>query len=123
MPVYEYKCTKCEARRDITKPVAELDRQEWCVECTQRMKRQVSIPRVHSDSYHKPIHSDALAIHPSQREEHMKKYPDVKLDNENRPILDSYKKHDEYLEKRGVYKPPGRKRRKGTKIAPTKGTK
>lgn len=93
------------------------------MECTQLMKRQVSIPRVHSDSYRKPIHSDALAIHPSQREEHMRKYPDVKLDNENRPVLDSYKKHDEYLEKRGVYKPPGRKRRKGTKITSTKGTK
>jgi hypothetical protein len=86
------------------------------------MQRQVSVPRVHSDSYRKPIHSDALAIHPSQRREHEQKYPDVKLDSENRPILDSYKKHDDYLEKRGVYKPPGRNRRKLKQITTSKGT-
>ena len=119
MPTYEYSCPRCEEQRDIVKSVAELNRTEYCIECAAIMKRMVSVPLVHNDSYGKPIHSDALAIHPSQRVEHAQRYPDVRLDNENRPILDKFDKHEKYLEARGIYKPPGKQRRKLKQISTT----
>ncbi|KKN79142.1 hypothetical protein LCGC14_0343300 [marine sediment metagenome] len=60
--------------------------------------------RVHADSYHKDIHSDALAIHSSQREEHERLYPDIKIDEKNRPVFDNFKKHDKYLDDTGHVK-------------------
>lgn len=60
--------------------------------------------RVHGDSYHKAIHSDALAIHPDQRKEHERLYPDIKIDSKNRPVFDNFQKHDAYLEATGHVK-------------------
>lgn len=116
MPTYEYVCTGCKMQCDVTKPMSEFDRTEQCTECGSVMRRKITVPRVHADSYRRPIHSDALAIHPSQREEHMRLYPDVKLDEECRPILDSYTKHEKYLEARGIYKPPKRNKRRERRI-------
>lgn len=60
--------------------------------------------RVHGASYHKAIHSDALAIHPDQRKEHERQHPDIKIDEKCRPIFDNFKAHDKYLEDTGYVK-------------------
>lgn len=101
------------------KPVAELNRTEYCTECAAIMKLLVSVPCISKGGYGKPIHSDALAIHPSQREEHQRRYPDIKLDKQNRPILDKFTPHEKYLEARGIYKPPGKQRRKLRQVCTT----
>jgi hypothetical protein len=55
-------------------------------------------------NYTKPIHSDALAIHPDQRAEHEKLFPDIRIDSECRPIFDNFTKHEAYLKKTGFRK-------------------
>lgn len=49
MPLYDYKCPVCAARREIVKPLAELDRFESCLRCQSAMLRQVSAARVIAD--------------------------------------------------------------------------
>lgn len=82
------------------------------------MKRAYAFERPHigDKEYSRPIHSDSLAIMPSQRAEHEKNYPDIKLDNECRPIFDSYKSHQKYLDAIGARKSRQRKKRRGKKL-------
>lgn len=119
MPSYVYYCPDCNNQELVVKPMADAARAENCPVCGVEMTKDVAanMPRVHADSYRRPIHSDALAIHPSQVEEHQRLYPDVPLDSECRPILSNYKQHEKYMEGRGVYKRPGRNRRKATKVS------
>lgn len=39
MPVYQYKCDKCEAKTYIEKPMTEADKSETCESCHATMKR------------------------------------------------------------------------------------
>jgi hypothetical protein len=82
-----------------------------CQFCFKEMQRDraADMPRVHGDSYSTPLHSDALAIHPSQRAEHQRLYPNVPLDKENRPVLSSYSQAEKYYDKRGIVKPSRRR--------------
>lgn len=111
MPTYEYVCPKCSWRDEIIKSMAASNTVETCRQCGAEMNRDYGAEGVHStaDSYCRELHSDALAIHPSQREEHQRLYPDVPLDSECRPVLQNYRQHNEYIEKRGVAKPSSRK--------------
>jgi hypothetical protein len=78
---------------------------------------RANLPHAAPDSYARPIHSDALGIRSDQVEEHKRLYPDVQLDSQNRPILDSYRKHEAYMEKRGIVKQPALHQKRGTRIA------
>ena len=49
MPLYSYKCPTCARRRDIFKPIAQLDRREECANCGFPMNRQLSAPMVKGD--------------------------------------------------------------------------
>jgi len=117
MPTYGYMCD-CGVYEDIVKPMSEHDRSEVCPECGAQMRRDYSAaPRVHADSYSKEIHSDALAVHPDQRAEHQRLYPNVPLDKACRPVLSSFSQAEKYYEQRGIYKPPQRNRRRKTKVS------
>ena len=118
MPTYAYVCDACGEREDIVKPMAESTSDETCRACGRPMRKDLttSTPRVHKDSYSKPLHSDALAIHPEQRAEHQRLYPDVRLDRANRPILDSFAKAERYYNSRGIHKPMKRNRRRMARI-------
>jgi len=118
MPIYAYVCDACGERDDIVKPMAESSRDETCKACGEPMRKDLmaNAPRCRKDSYSKELHSDALAIHPEQRAEHQRLYPDVELDRCNRPVFKNYAQHDAYLEKRGIHKPMQRKRRRMTKV-------
>ena len=65
-------------------------------------------------NYERPIHSDALAVHPDQRAEHEKKFPYIELDKQNRPIFDNFVRHEKYLKEIGCVKEPQKLRK--TKI-------
>ena len=110
VPTYSYKC-ECGNTIEVVKPMSSSNTVETCQFCFKEMQRDFAadMPRVHSDSYSKPVHSDALAIHPSQRAEHQQRYPYMSLDKHNRPILDSFSKAERYYEDRGLVKPSRRK--------------
>lgn len=93
---------------------------ELCLcECGHEMQRNFKVDLFNSGNkeYNKPIVSDSLAIMPSQREEHLRRFPDIKLDNENRPVFDSFQPHENYLKKTGFKKARQRIKRRGKKIA------
>ena len=85
-----------------------------CPKCGAYMPRdyQAEMVAVGNKEYAKPLHSDSLGIMPHQRAEHQQLFPDVKLDNEDRPVFENYKQHDTYLKKTGFRKIRQRIRRK-----------
>lgn len=108
MPFYSYECPECHWVDEVMKSVTKHAEIERCRQCGAVMDRDYSAEgnRTNTghcgDSYHREIHSDALAITPEQRAEHQQKYPDVKLDALNRPVFQNYRQHDAYLKARGV---------------------
>jgi len=69
------------------------------------------------NTYKRPIHSDSLAINPEQRKEHEQKFPDIKLDNQCRPIFDNFASHQRYLDKCNLVKERKKVKPKGVRIA------
>lgn len=118
MPLYLYKCSKCEGTGEryhsITKRPANTIP---CPNCGEPMGRDIraEMPNVSGHTYTTPLHSDSLAISPSQREEHQRLFPNVELDNQNRPVLTDVKQHDDYIQKRGFEKLPQKTKRRATK--------
>ncbi len=113
MPEYSYICNLCYDKRTIVAGIHEDHNDQVCG-CGALMGRDYMAdkPRVHADSYHKAIHSDALAIDPSKRKEHERLHPDIKLDSKCRPVFDNFKAHEAYLEHTGHVKLPGKNKRK-----------
>lgn len=46
MPIYSYKCLKCEREFDVNKPMAEYDDPQEC-ECGGDTKKLVTFPNIH----------------------------------------------------------------------------
>jgi putative FmdB family regulatory protein len=115
---YCFVCPDCGEEIEIVRPMSEAELPLQCRTCKQEMRRDYSAESVNAGDkeYFHPIHSDSLAIMPSQVEEHRKKFPDVPLDGQCRPVFTSYKQHDKYLEKTGFAKQRQRIRKKGRKI-------
>lgn len=119
MPAYSFCCKDCGTRKtefvhkyvDLVVPM--------CLECNKKMNRDWGEDRVHAhkDSYSRPIHSDSLAISESQRKEHERLFPYIKLDHKCRPIFDNYRDHQRYLDETGFVKNPGKSKRKSVKIS------
>lgn len=86
-----------------------------CPVCGSDMRWDLNIA-IHGN-YSKPIHSDALAINPDQVEEHKKKFPNIELDSQCRPIFDNYVRHRNYLKATGFTKLRQKQRPKGKRIA------
>jgi len=92
-----------------------------CLECGCEMQRDYHSERanVGDREYHRPIVSDTLAINPEQIPEHRRKFPDVKVLPDGRPVFDSFRKHEDYLKKSGVVKHPQRIRRRAKRVKTT----
>ena len=60
MPTYSYHCPKCSESRDIVKPLALLNRYEFCLACDEVLERRICAPAVVSDysGYSCPITGD-----------------------------------------------------------------
>lgn len=117
MPLYSFICPKCDVKEEHVRHMENADKVCIC-KCGAHMNRDflADIPHAAND-YRKPIHSDSLAISPSQRTEHEQHFPDIKLDNECRPIFDNFQAHDSYLKKTGFRKKRQRTKPKGVRIA------
>lgn len=73
-----------------------------CPECGGDMRWDLNIG-IHGNYKH-PVHSDALAISPTQRAEHEQLFPNIRLDGQCRPIFDNFTDHEAYLKKTGFGK-------------------
>lgn len=89
-----------------------------CSVCGEDMRWDLNIA-IHGNYQH-PIHSDALAISPTQVAEHKKLFPNIKLDKACRPIFEKFTDHEAYMKKCGIVKHPQKIRRKGKRIATVK---
>lgn len=86
-----------------------------CPNCQSEMRWDLNIS-VHGN-YLRPIHSDSLAISPSQRAEHERRFPYIRLDSECRPIFDNFSNHERYLKETGFHKGTQKLKPKGIRIS------
>jgi len=85
----------------------------FCNHCgSDKTFRLLSAVHVGNKEYGSPIVSQSLAMNPNQIGEHNRMFPDVKVTEEGCPIFTSYKQHDDYLQKTGFSKQPGKKNRR-----------
>lgn len=104
MPIYTFICSKCYESEERILPMQKSDEPQFC-KCGYQMRRdfQTDIPHASGD-YKRAVHSDSLAISPDQREEHLKAFPNIKLDSQNRPVFDNFQNHQAYLNKCNIVK-------------------
>lgn len=118
MPIYSFACS-CGMKTKCTRVMKDADKICAC-ECGLEMIRdyRADIPFVSGGDYgSRAIHSDSLAIAPSQRAEHLKKFPDIKLDSQNRPVFDKFSSHEKYLKQCNLVKERKKIKPKGVRIA------
>lgn len=120
MPVYSVVCPKCKTEDERVRAMKDAGKPCICKECGARMNRDfiADIPFASGGDYgSRTIHSDSLAIAPSQRAEHEKAFPDIKLDNQCRPVFDNFSAHQKYLDKCNIVKERKKIKPKGRRIA------
>ena len=115
MPQYDFAC-ECGHKQSVIWPMSRSNELLKCVQCGGQMYREYNF-HTPKDSYSKPIASDSLAINPEQIPEHRKKFPDVNVLPDGRPVFDNYKQHDDYLKKTGFIKKRQKIKIKGERIA------
>ena len=105
MPFYSFKCSKCEVKEERLRAMKDAGKDCKCRRCGAKMNRdlQTDIPFMSGD-YKRAVHSDSLAISPDQRAEHLQKFPNIKLDNQNRPVFDNFSAHEDYMKKCNIVK-------------------
>jgi len=105
MPTYSFVCPECGTREEYTRHMENADKVCIC-KCGAHMNRdfQVDMPFASGDYHNGAIHSDSLAISPDQRTEHLKTFPNIKLDSQNRPVFDNFQAHEAYMDKCNIVK-------------------
>ena len=119
MPFYSFKCSKCEVKEERLRAMKDAGKDCKCRRCGAKMNRdfQTDIPFASGDYHNGAIHSDSLAISPDQRAEHLQKFPNIKLDSQNRPVFDNFQNHQAYLDKCNIVKDRKKIKPKGVRIA------
>jgi hypothetical protein len=128
MPIYCYRCPKCDAARDVVKPMRQAGDEEYCTRCAQEGDGTVVLNRDYGNERKgvtgtrkgKTFWSQSLAISPSQANEHERMFPNVRVRADGCLGFDSVKERSDYCDRTGFYKRPGKKRRRTTKIPVTK---
>lgn len=118
MPTYSFACS-CGMKTECTRAMKDADKICAC-ECGLEMIRDFTadLPFASGGDYgSRAIHSDSLAINPSQRAEHEKLFPDIKLDSQCRPVFDKFGSHEAYLKKCNLVKDRKKIKPKGVRIA------
>jgi len=117
MPLYSFVCPKCGAKDERVRAMQNAGKICKC-RCGTDMNRDFAadIPHAAND-YKREIHSDSLAISPSQRAEHLKIFPNIKLDNQNRPVFDKFSEHQKYLNQCNIVKERKKIKPRGKRIA------
>jgi len=119
MPLYYYQCKICNSTDSDIRVIADRNDSMVCCECGGVMERAVGLENpniVRTEDYADPLHSDSLAINPSQVAEHRKLFPDIEIDSQGRPVFKKYRQHDKYLEACGIDKKEQRIKPKGKRI-------
>lgn len=111
MKLHAYKCWDC-GYHFLDEAIDAPD----CSKC-KSSKTGVDINIAIHGNYQRPIHSDALAISPTQRAEHERLFPNIRLDKMCRPIFEKFTDHEAYLEKCGIVKHAQKIKPKGKQIA------
>lgn len=107
MPIYCHVCEQCDHVFDKFRSMVDSDEVTLCPKCSGSTRRDWSAehPMVRrTEDYAHPIHSDSLAMDPSQVAEHRRRFPNIKVDSECRPVFDNYVEHDKYLTACGLVK-------------------
>lgn len=86
-----------------------------CPKCDKDMRWDLNIS-IHGNYKH-PVHSDALAISPTQIAEHKRLFPNIRLDKACRPIFEKFTDHEAYLKRCNIIKHPQKIKPKGKRIA------
>lgn len=110
MATHRFVCDKCNVHVEDTSTKGI----HKCPKCGEDMYWDLKGLAIHGNYQH-PVHSDSLAIMPSQIKEHKELFPNIELDNECRPIFDNYTEHQKYLDATGFQKLPQKIRRAGAK--------
>ena len=118
MPRYSLICSGCGSKQEVKRSMNRCDVPTLCT-CGTVMRRdfQADIPFASGDYHQGAIHSDSLAISPDQRAEHLQKFPNIKLDSQNRPVFDNFQNHQKYLDKCNLVKERKKIKPKGVRIA------
>lgn len=118
MPTYSFTCS-CGMKTEHVRAMEDADKICAC-ECGLEMIRnfRADIPFASGGDYgSRAIHSDSLAINPLQRAEHLKLFPNIKLDSQCRPVFDNFSAHEKYLKKCNLVKERKKVKPKGVRIA------
>lgn len=111
MPIHNFVCDACGTIVQDTDTTGT----HWCPRCNKAMRWDLRVA-IHGN-YKTPIHSDSLAITPSQIAEHKKLFPNIELDGDCRPIFNNFVDHENYLKATGFVKAPKKIKLKGKRIA------
>ena len=114
MPIYCYRCPRCDATYETIKPMSQSDETEECWQCAATMERDMS-----AEGGAAPVGcenantfwSDSLAINPDQIPEHRRLFPDIPVDSGGRPGFTSHKQRERYIEVCGFEKKPAKLKR------------
>lgn len=98
MRLHSYKCADC-GLHFSDKAVNAPN----CPNCKSNKTAMDCHIAIHGN-YRHPIHSDSLAIHPSQRAEHREMFPNIEVDKLNRPVFDNFVDHEAYLKRCNLIK-------------------
>lgn len=100
------KCGECGSLyRNDTDGIAYLCPECGIIlECVTRSIVNDNKPEIMGTPYKTPIHSDALAMQPDQVAEHKKLFPNIPIDDQNRPVFTNSKDHQVYMDKCGIKK-------------------
>jgi len=113
MPFFNFRCDVCGAERDVLRVTGRHQRDPVCVECggsttmVEELGNDISFtldPHAGGKFYTHEFHSDALGIAPSQVAEHRRRFPNIPIDSECRPVFTNFKDHDNYLKATGFTK-------------------
>lgn len=118
-----YYCPKCDADKPLIRVTRQTDEDDLCETCGARGYYAYikSTGQISGDkNYSHPIHSNSLAISPAQVAEHKKRFPNIKIDSECRPVFDNYVEHDKYLQACNIDKKEQRIKPKGKRIDKSK---
>lgn len=111
MATHRFVCNECSvAIEDTTTKGVHI-----CPSCDGEMRWDLNIG-IHGNYKH-PIHSDALAISPTQVAEHEQLFPNIRLDEQCRPVFDKYTDHEAYIKKCNIVKHTQKIKPKGKQIA------
>lgn len=109
MTTHRFVCNKCKVFVEDTTTKGT----HKCPKCSIDMALDCRVA-IHGN-YLIPIHSDAMAISPTQVDEHKRLFPDIEIDSQCRPVFDNFTKHEAYLKKCNIVKTPQKIKRSGAK--------